>query len=505
MKSVDVAIIGAGPVGLLLAIELTVAGVDCLVLEARAEPETVQKALSLGPLGAEALMRRGFASQLDALEARTRAVMAPFLARGGWGESGAGKPRFSGHFGGIPLLTQAIDQTRPTRLIDQRFLQEFLLDEVRRRGIPFRRPCVVREVQTGKEAVTLTLCDANGHDDTLTCRYAIGCDGARSVLRTQGQFAFTGTAPSLTFYQVFVDFAEPDQAPPPGWQMQPGGVLAYGPVPGRLFMVDFSGPPPNGLREPTQSQVEAALARVCGRPVPLGAFRGGRCWTDRTRLVDTYRKGRLMLAGDAAHIHPPFGGQGLGLGLVDAANLGWKLAAVIDGRMPETLLDSYDAERRPVAREVLDNTLAQTALMRPDPQSRALRALMTEKLSDEAESAPLSGRIKGLTLRYALGGGHDAIGRLAADRPLSDGRQLYDLMVAGQAVFLHGQGAASCHGNHLPPLIMQAESKGATSLLIRPDGCIAWAGEGNDLAGLEDALTRWFGGVLPCDPLTPGG
>ncbi|GBR21378.1 FAD-dependent monooxygenase [Asaia spathodeae] len=503
MSHVDVAIIGAGPVGLLLAIELAIAGVDCVVLETRAEPDTVQKALSLGPLGAEALMRRGFSSQLDALEAHTRAVMAPFMQRGGWGTNEAGKPRFSGHFGGIPLLTQPIDRARPTRLIDQRFLQECLLSEVQERGIPLRRPCTVTDVQSNEESVTLSLHGADGRKEALACRYAIGCDGGRSFMRRHGQFAFPGTAPSLAFYQVFAEFADPDQTPPPGWLMQPGGVLAYGPVPGRLFMVDFSGPSPKELRAPSQTQVEEALARVCGHPVPLKAFTGGRCWADHTRLVDTYRKGRLILAGDAAHIHPPFGGQGLGLGLVDAANLGWKLAAVVNGRMPETLLDSYEAERRPVAREVLDNTLAQTALMRPDPQSRALRALMAQRLSDEGESATLSSRIKGFTLRYSLGGSHDAVGRLVADQPLCDGRQLYDLMATGRGVFLQAQGVASGRRSRFPSSIAQGESEGKTSCLIRPDGCIAWAGEGNDVSGLDDAMARWFESNLPGAALTP--
>src|SRR5262249_54465714 len=154
---------------------------------------------------------------------------------------------------------------------------------------------------------------------------------------------------------------------PNGWNRTSHGVFSYGPVPGRLVMIDFSGPPEDREALVTREEIEAVLRRVSGRDVRVTAFESASRWADNTRLVDSYRRGRVLLAGDAAHIHSPFGGQGLSLGLVDAANLGWKLAAVIRGEMPESLLDTYTAERRPVAEAVLANTLAQMAILRPDP------------------------------------------------------------------------------------------------------------------------------------------
>lgn len=502
MKHTDVVIVGAGPVGLLLALELERAGASCVVLEAREQQEEVQKALSVGPLGAEALMRQGMGPELDALEARSQALMAPFLSGsgGGWRRSGKEGRRFAGHFAGIPLLSQEQDRQRPTRLIDQRHLQSALRDEVERRGIMLRRPCRVTGLEEGQEALILTFTREDGQVERIACRYAVGCDGARSTLRKLGGFAFPGTDPTLGFYQVFVAFDEAHAVRPAGWQMQPGGVMAYGPIPERLFLVDYSGPPPEGQTIPTQMQVEAAIQRVCGRAMKFSAYRGGRCWTDHTRLVDQYRQGRIFLAGDAAHIHPPFGGQGLGLGLVDAANLGWKLGAVLSGRMPETLLDSYEQERRPVARDVLDNTRAQTALMRPDPQSRALHALMAEMLSRDEPCATLGARMRGYTMHYdtiAHSADCPALGTLPGDQVLPDGRSVFALMQQGAGVLLvPDQARHAFQGLTIPGNLVLASWHEAFVSLLRPDGCLVWQGAPRERASLNTALVRWFGASL---------
>lgn len=502
MKHVDVAIIGAGPVGMLLAIELSLTGTSCFLLEADREPDDVQKALSIGPLGAEALMRRGFGAELDAMETRTIATIRPSAssAEGGWGRPLTEPKRFSGHFAGIPLPAQEIDDLRPTRFIDQRFLQQMLVADIARRDIPFWRGCRVTGTAQRQEDVTLDLShDADESDARcrkLSCRYVVGCDGGRSFLRKQGGFAFPGTLPSLGFYQVFATFEHVEDVPQPGWQMQPGGVLAYGPIPDRLFLVDFSGPPAEGQSVPDRAQVEQALARVCGRPIALKDYHGGRCWTDHTRLVDTYRKGNMFLAGDAAHIHAPFGGQGLGLGLCDAANLGWKLGAVLSGRAPQTLLDSYTTERRPVAAAMLANTQAQMALMRPDTQSRALRRLMVDMLAASSAGARLSAEMKGFAIRYDLGGAlcdnDTQTGALVADRDLADGRSLYALMQDGAAILLHPAGEAPPPVS-LPERVIAAEWTQDRLALIRPDGCLAWQGDRYDWVGCRQALTRWFG------------
>lgn len=506
MKHVDVAIIGAGPVGMLLAIELSLTGTSCLLLEADREPEDVQKALSVGPLGAEALMRRGFGAGLDAMEARTIAMTrsSASSAGGGWARPLTGAKRFSGHFAGIPLPAQEVADLRPTRFIDQRFLQQMLLADIVRRDIPFRRGCRVTGIEQRQDGMFLDLFHEPDQSDTrcrkLSCRYVVGCDGGRSFLRKQGGFAFPGTPPSLGFYQVFATFEHEQDLPQSGWQMQPGGVLAYGPIPDRLFLVDFSGPPAEAQAVPDRTQVEQALARVCGRPIALKDYHGGRCWTDHTRLVDTYRKGNLLLAGDAAHIHAPFGGQGLGLGLCDAANLGWKLGAVLSGRAAQTLLDSYTAERRPVAEAVLANTQAQMALMRPDAQSRALRRLMVDMLTESSAGARLSAEMKGFAIRYDLDGKRSddtQTGALVADRILADGQRLYALMQDGAAVLLHPAGEAPPPVS-MPERVIAAEWTENSLALIRPDGCLAWQGEKYDRTGCRQALTQWFGmGAAP--------
>ncbi|WP_205206891.1 FAD-dependent monooxygenase [Asaia sp. As-1742] len=522
MEHVDVVIVGAGPVGLLLAIELSVAGVGCVVLEARDTAEDVQKALSIGPLGAEALMRRGMSQALDAAEAQTKALVTPFLAenRGGWAQGAFSredrdapadmrphKKRFAGHFGSIPLPAQPVDARRPTRLIDQCYLQQALEAEASSRGIVIRRGCTACDVQNDGERVTLAVHGRGGERPAqIAARYAVGCDGGRSTLRKKGGFTFDGTPPSLKFYQVSVTFAASESAFPSGWQMQPGGVTAYGPVPGRLFMIDFSGPPEAGQEIPDRADVEAALARICGRAVPLAAYHGGRCWADHTRLADRYRKGRLFLAGDAAHIHAPFGGQGLGLGLVDAANLGWKLAAVMRGTVTgaeaEALLESYETERRPVAESVLANTLAQAALMRPDPRSRALRDVMATMLANADLAAELSAEMKGFSIRYALDEDasekgmacdDDSLGGLAEDRTLADGETLYGLMQHGAGVFvLSPTMRQECGLAILPPNLVLADTPEEYSALYRPDGCLVWRG-GEATPALTRALSRWFG------------
>jgi 2-polyprenyl-6-methoxyphenol hydroxylase-like FAD-dependent oxidoreductase len=185
-------------------------------------------------------------------------------------------------------------------------------------------------------------------------------------------FDFPGTASTLTMYQAVAEIDHPERLLPMGWHRTSGGVFSYGFLPGRFHAGLQRSAEDRRLRSHAR-RFEAVLRRVSGADVRVKALESGSRWTDNTRLVDTYRQGRVLLAGDAAHIHSPFGGQGLSLGLVDAANLGWKLAAVIRGEMPESLLDTYTAERRPVAEAVLANTLAQVAIMRPDPQSGAMR------------------------------------------------------------------------------------------------------------------------------------
>jgi hypothetical protein len=235
------------------------------------------------------------------------------------------------------------------------------------------------------------------------------------------------------------------------------------------------------------------------------ALESGSRWTDNTRLVESYRRGRVLLAGDAAHVHSPFGGQGLSLGLVDAANLGWKLAAVIRGEMPDSLLDTYTAERRPAAKAVLANTLAQVAIMRPDPQAGAMRDIVANLMQLDDVNRLIGEMMSGLSTRYDLGSEHDGVGRLIGDKRISHGDadvSLHDAMQDGVGVLLDASTEAKASR-----LVAAATQRvrcvavdAGPSMLIRPDACVAWAGEDGSTDGLEEALRRWFKPMPPSRP-----
>ena len=331
----------------------------------------------------------------------------------------------------------------------------------------------------------------------IRCSYLVGCDGGRSPIRKMAGFDFPGTPPTMTMYQATAEIDHPERVSG-RFRHTSGGMFAYdGFQPKRLIMLDFSGPPEDRQAPVTREEIEAVLRRVSGADVRVTSLENGSRWTDNTRLVDTYRRGRVLLAGDAAHVHSPFGGQGMSLGLADAANLGWKLAAVIRGEMPESLLDTYTAERRPVAEAVLANTLAQTAIMRPDPQSSAMRDIVAKLMEFDDVNRLIGEMMTGLSIRYDLGSERDDVGRLIGDRPISHGDaevSLYDVMQDGMGVLLDAstEGKASRLVAASTQRIRCVAVDTGPSMLIRPDACIAWAGEENSIDGLEEALRRWF-------------
>jgi len=497
VNDVDVVIVGAGPVGLLSAIELTLGGVHVLVLERLAAVSMGLKALSLGPLGSEALQRRGMAAAIAAAEARSFAVMQEFTEQSGANSRGP-RSKFSGHFAGLSLIrkdAQKEPERRP-RLVRQQDIEVMLADRARSLGIEVRRECDVRGIVQHDDGVDLEWTSPTGAGH-LRCSFLIGCDGGRSLIRKMAGFDFPGTPPSMTFYQAIAEIDHPERLSPMGWNRTEGGVFAYGPIPGRLFMLDFSGPPENRQVPVTREEIEAAVRRISGKEVRVKALESGSRWGDNTRLVDTYRQGRVLLAGDAAHVHSPFGGQGLSLGLVDAANLGWKLAMVIRGEMPESLLDTYTAERRPVAEAVLANTLAQVAIMRPDPQAGAMRDIVAKLMQFDDVNRLIGEMMGGLATRYDLGLEPDEVGRLIGDKPIKQGDaevMLYDLMQDGTGVLFDAstEGKASKLVAASTQRIRCVAVDTGSSMLIRPDACMAWVGEGNSIDGLEAVLCRWF-------------
>jgi 2-polyprenyl-6-methoxyphenol hydroxylase-like FAD-dependent oxidoreductase len=495
-KHVDVVIVGAGPVGLLSAIELTLGGARVLVLERLAVASMAMKAMSVGPLACEALRRRGMTAAIATEEAHSFAAMARFTAQTGADLRGRAS-KFSGHFAGLLIRKDAQKESeRRAYAVGQHGLEAMLAERAHALGIEVRRECDVTRFEQQVDGVDVEWASPTG-EGHIRCSYLVGCDGGRSLIRKMAGFDFPGTAPTSTFYQVIAEIDHPERLLPIGWRRTSDGVFSYGPVPGRLFMLDFSGPPEDRQAPVTLEEIEAVLRRISGVDVRVKALTSGSRWADNTRLVDTYRQGRVLLAGDAAHVHSPFGGQGLSLGLVDAANLGWKLAAVIRGEMPESLLDTYTAERRPVAVAVLANTLAQAAILRPDPQSGAMRELVANLMQLDDVNQLISEIMRGLSTRYDLGSELDAVGRLTGDRPINHGNaevSLYDLMQDGMGVLLDASTGGKASG-----IVAVATQRvccvavdAGPSMLIRPDACIAWTGEENSTDGLEDALRRWF-------------
>ncbi len=501
MEQVDVVVAGAGPVGLLAAIELALGGVRVLVLERLAAASPISKALGLGPLGSEALQRRGMSAAMAAAEARSFAVREMAGNPSGPQSEPNSRdqgPRISGHFAGLALIRAEAQKKpeRPGRPVDQQAIEAMLAERARALGIEVRRACDVTGFLERGDGLDVEWASPVG-GGRVRCAYLVACDGGRSSIRKMAGFAFPGTAPTLTMYTAVIAIGQAARPLPGGWHRTEGGMFSYGLFPGRLFMLDFSGPPEDREAPVTRDEIESVLRRISGADVRVEALESASRWTDNTRLADTYRRGRVLLAGDAAHVHSPFGGQGMSLGLADAANLGWKLAAVLRGAMPDTLLDTYTAERRPIADAVLANTLAQTAIMRPDPRAGAMRDIVANLLRFDDANRYLGEMVSGLAARYELGSELDEVGRLIGDRPVKDGgadTSLYEVMRDGVGVLLDASddGRASKLADAAARGIRCVAIETGPSMLIRPDACVAWAGMADDTDGLAEALRRWF-------------
>jgi FAD binding domain-containing protein/aromatic ring hydroxylase-like protein len=298
--------------------------------------------------------------------------------------------------------------------------------------------------------------------------------------------------------------ADPDSLPL-GRHYTPAGMYTYS-RPGTIAMVEFDGGAFHRARPITLEHLQAVLRRISGVDVSLTALQLATTWTDRAYQATAYRKGRVLLAGDAAHIHSPLGGQGLNLGLGDVMNLGWKLASTIRGGAPAGLLDSYFDERHPVGAQVLDWSRAQVALMRPSRSSRALAAIVRDLVETRDGATYFAERVWGVSLRYDLGGGHPLVGRSVPNFQLLDGTTIGELLTRGSGLLLDFDarpplGAlASGWSDRVAYVARDVRDRlGLTALLVRPDGVVAWANsDAPDTAEAAQALARWFG-----EPLSP--
>ena len=498
----DVLVAGAGPVGLMLATELRLAGVRVLVVERRTEPDPAGKAGAINTASAEAFERRGLLAALRAREVTMKAG----AAAGPPGERR--RPSSVGHFGGIQVPAAPVDADDPTLRgrgpawyvqVPQIEVERVLGQRAAELGVEVRRGVEVLGFDAAEAGVTVHL---HGGDD-VQVGWLVGCDGGRSTVRAHAGFEFPGTDPTITFRQSEGTVQGAERLGR-DWQYTPTGVYVYGPVPGRVRTVELDGPPADRDAPLTAAEMEASLRRVSGVDVRVAEVTSGTRFTDNARQATTYRRGRVLLCGDAAHVHSPFSGQGLNLGIGDAVNLGWKLAATVRGWAPEGLLDTYTSERHPIGAWVLDWTRAQVAVMRGDAYSSALRGVVADFLGTPDGATYYVQRISGLWQRYDLGNGHPLVGATMPDLRLDDGTRLSDHTRDGRTLLVDLAGDDRLAGAAAPyagraQLVRgrcdAADGAGVTGLLVRPDGFVAWAsGDGAaDLSGLEAALERWLG------------
>jgi len=500
----DVVIAGAGPVGLFLACELRLAGVSVLVLEKAEEPRSALKQLPLGMRGLsvptiEGLYRRGMLEE----------VAVPLGSGGKPDVTGAKLElhwmqqtrRPGGHFAGIQFFHDRIDAGKwPYRLegpagtnvaTTMERLESVLAARARAAGVGILTGRGVDHFEQSKYCVKVS---AGGSD--LRCRWLVGCDGGRSAVRKVGNFKFVGTDAEFTGYSVLVEMTDPDQLPI-GRRYTPAGMYTYQ-KPGTIALVDFDGGAFHRTQPITLEHVQSVLRRVSGTEVTLTALRMATTWTDRAYQAATYRDGRVLLAGDAAHIHSPLGGQGLNLGLGDAMNLGWKLAATVNGDAPAGLLDTYVVERHPIGAQVLDWSRAQVAVMRPTPSSRALETIFRDIIETIDGATYFAERVWATRLRYDLGSSHPLVGASAPDFELVDGTRLGEHLRDGRGVLLDFEGGSPLAQYELAGRVGYVgcdarERLGLSAVLVRPDGVVAWAAEtAADYETLDQAAKPWF-------------
>ena len=497
----DVIICGAGPVGLFLACELGLAKCSVLVLEKTENPQSPLKEIPFGIRGLsaptiEALYRRGL---LDELEIHKR-LKNPHQ------NSGQGSQRQVGHFAGIPFLEGNVDgsqwknrlpsSTETSLISEMREIEAVLARRAEALAVQIKRGIAITGFQQDGEGVSV-----QSGDQWFRGKWLVGCDGARSVVRKVGGFEFAGTEPEFTGYSTRIDIADPEKLKP-GRNVTSRGMYLQS-QPGYVVIQDFDGGAFHGSEAPiTREHVQEVLRRVSNTDVTIDALHVATTWTDRARQATNYRNGRIFLAGDAAHIHSPLRGQGLNLGLGDAMNLGWKLAATIQGRAPEGLLDSYETERWPIGAEVLDWSRAQVAIMRPSPHARALHAIFREVMNTRDGATYFAGRVWGVFTHYDLGGDgvHPLVGYSVPNFEFENGATVGEMMRDGLGMLLDFDGEAALKGvaeefgGGMKYVAARAKERlGMSALAVRPDGIVAWACEGKAEGGAaREAVGRWF-------------
>ncbi|MGH3811556.1 MAG: rifampin monooxygenase [Pseudonocardiaceae bacterium] len=471
----DVIVAGGGPTGLMLAGELRLHGVRVLVLEREAEPTRVVRALGLHVRSVEVMDQRG--------------LLERFLALGKQYPVG-------GFFAAIDKPSPDLDTAHHYVLgIPQPTVERLLAEHATELGAEIRRGGELVGLSQDDHGVSAELTDGT----QLRSRYLVGCDGGRSTVRKLLRVGFPGepTRVETLLGEMEVAAAPETVAAVVAEVRKTQKRFGLGPFGDGVYRVVV---PAAGVAEdrtvpPTLEEVKQQLRVFAGTDFGVHSPRWLSRFGDATRQAEHYRVGRVLLAGDAAHIHPPMGGQGLNLGIQDAFNLGWKLAAALGGWAPEGLLDSYHTERHPVAADVLNNTRAQTVLMSTEPGPQAVRRLVAELMDFEDVNRYLIEKLTAIGIRYDFGEGHDLLGRRLRDVGLKRGR-LYELTHGGRGLLLDQTGRLSVTGwaDRVDHIVDISEELDVPAVLLRPDGHVAWVGD--DQQDLLSRLPRWFGAAL---------
>jgi 2-polyprenyl-6-methoxyphenol hydroxylase-like FAD-dependent oxidoreductase len=478
-----VIIAGGGPTGLMLGAELKLAGVDVAIIEKRAEKERVQPgALGLHARTIEVFDQRGIADR--------------FLAEG--------KPMQVLGFAGVRFDISAFPSRHPYGLaLIQKQSERIILNWADEVGVPIFRGVEIIGLTEDAAGIAVALSDGR----QLRAQYLVGCDGGRSFIRKAAGIAFPGSDPTVSH---LLAEARMTREPECGLRSDAIGAHALSKTDdGKIGILVTERS--IEVADPTLDQLREGLVDHYGSDYGVHSPTFITRFTDMTRQAETYRKGRVLLAGDAAHIHYPAGGFGMNLGIQDAVNLGWKLAQVVKGAAAESLLDTYHAERYPVAASILRYTMATVALSRTDQRTKALGAIVGELVGMNEPQLVTAGRMSGLDIRYDLGEGHPLLGRRMPDLDLetAEGQErLYTHLRKARPVLLNLDCPGSVNAGRWSDYVRTVDANyegndwslpviGAVSapsaVLIRPDGHVAWVGAGTN-EGLVEALTAWFGG-----------
>jgi rifampicin monooxygenase len=470
---IDVIIAGGGPTGLMLAGELRLHGVHVLVLEKESEPTRYVRALGMHTRSIEVMDQRG--------------LLERFLALGQ-------RYPVGGFFAGIKKpAPDRLDTAHPYVLgIPQTITERLLAEHAAEAGAEIRRGCELVGLSQDEDGVSVELADGT----RLRSRYLAGCDGGRSTVRKLLGVGFPGEPTRVETLLGEMEVTEDPATVAAVVERVRQTQLRFGAIPlgdgVYRIVVPSAGVAEDRTVPPVLEEFKRQLLAIAGTDFGVRSPRWLSRFGDATRLAERYRTGRVLLAGDAAHVHPPTGGQGLNLGVQDAFNLGWKLAAEINGWAPDGLLDTYHTERYPLAATVLDNTRAQMELLSLDPGPRSVRRLLAELMDFEEVNRYLVEKIIATGVRYDFGEGPDLLGRRLRDVALKRGR-LYALMHRGRGLLLDQTGRLSVAGwaDRVDHVVDVSAELDVPAALLRPDGHVAWVGD--DQRDLLDRLPRWFG------------